>query len=168
MPIGRYTSVLTAISAGILHAGIAPVFIVAGVKPNLVLVALVLVTSLLGFAQGFPWAFVAGTTANLLSFEPLGTIPLGLLIAAALVGGGARVLGRVPWVYPIAAAAVASLVYDAVTLGVLGVLGSGVGVVDPLRVMVPAAAFNAALAALLLAPARLLLKRGSEDERPAW
>ena len=143
-------------------------FIVAGVKPNLVLVAVVLVTSLLGFAQGFPWAFVAGTTANLLSFEPLGTIPLALLLVAALVGGGARVLGRLPWVYPIAAAAVASLLYDAVTLGVLALAGGGIGDVDPLRVMVPAAALNAALAAILLMPARFLLRRGTEDERATW
>ena len=52
-----------------MHAGLAPAVIeVAGVYPDLVLVAVVLVTTSLRLrTQGLIWAFVAGLTANLLS-----------------------------------------------------------------------------------------------------
>jgi hypothetical protein len=43
-----YTSVLLAVVVGIAHAGLAPEIEVAGVRPNLMLVAVVLVTALLG------------------------------------------------------------------------------------------------------------------------
>ena len=148
---------------GILHAGLAPALVVGGVKPNVVLVGVVLVTSLLGLAQSIPWAFVSGTTVNLLGFEPLGSVPLALLIVAAVVGGGRRAVGRPVWIFPIAAAVVGSVVYDAVTLGVLTVL-NGVDVPNPLDVIARAAALNAAVTALLLVPARALARRVAGDE----
>ena len=40
-----------------------------------------------GFLPGITWAFVAGLTANLLVGEPLGSIPLAMLLVAALVAG---------------------------------------------------------------------------------
>ena len=42
-----------------------------------------LVTALLGFGPGILWAFVAGLTANLLVEDPLGTLPLALLLVMA-------------------------------------------------------------------------------------
>ena len=44
-----YSSILLAILVGIAHAGLAPAVVVGGVKPNLVLVAVVLVTTNFGF-----------------------------------------------------------------------------------------------------------------------
>ncbi len=57
---------------GIVHAGLSPVIEIAGVRPNLMLVAVVLVTALAGFGPGVVWAFAGGLTANLLTHEPLG------------------------------------------------------------------------------------------------
>jgi len=68
-----------------------------------VLVAVVLVTAMRGFGAGVIWAFVAGVSANLLVREPLGSIPLGLLLVAAAVAGGERLFGRLTWAYPVAA-----------------------------------------------------------------
>lgn len=141
---------------------------VSGVRPNLVLVAIVLVTSFFGFGQGISWAFLAGTTANLLGFEPLGTVPLGLLFVAALVAATARLFGRLPWVFPVAAAAVGSVLFDGVTLGVLQVLGTGVDLSAAVDLILPAAGVNAAIAVIFLVPFRLLAARTREEERPAW
>src|SRR5262245_35298879 len=44
-----YTSVLLAMVVGIVHAGLSPEIEIAGVHPNLMLVAVVLVTALAGF-----------------------------------------------------------------------------------------------------------------------
>lgn len=163
-----YLSPLLAIVVGIVHAALAPVIVLAGVKPNLVLVAVVLVTCLAGFQAGIVWAFVAGLTANLLVGEPLGTVPLVMLVVAAVVAGGARALGRLTWVYPIGAAFVGSIVADAVTLAI-GQLVGGVSIISvPGDLMLAAATINAIVAALLLYPARSAAARWIADESPAW
>ncbi|HEX2141775.1 MAG TPA: rod shape-determining protein MreD [Candidatus Limnocylindria bacterium] len=163
-----YTSVLLAVVVGIVHAGLSPVIEIAGVRPNLVLVAVVLVTSLLGFGPGIVWAFAAGLTANLLVPDPLGSLPLSMLLVAAAVAGGSRVLGRLVWLYPVLAAFAGSVLADAVTLGVVGLVDEPLRVPAPLQLILPAATLNAAIAGLLLYPARSAAARVLPEERPAW
>jgi rod shape-determining protein MreD len=152
----------------VLHAGLAPVIEIAGVRPNLVLVAVVLVTILWGFESGISWAFVAGLTANLLAHDPLGAIPLALLIAAGVVAGGERLFGRLTWAYPIAAVFVASILADAVSLIVLRLIDASPGFAVPLELIVPSAVLNAAIAGVLLYPARRLALRLGAEEKAAW
>lgn len=152
---------------GIAHAGLAPEIEVAGVRPNLMLVAVVLVTALAGFGPGVVWAFAGGVTANLLSTAPIGSIPLSLLLAAALVAGGDRLLGRLIWLYPILAGFTASILADLVIIGVFRLLGA-ISPVIPFSLMLPAAVLNAAIVGLLLYPSRLAARRMLPDERPAW
>jgi rod shape-determining protein MreD len=159
---------LLAILAGIAHAGLAPAVVVGGVKPNLVLVAVVLVTTSFGFGVGITWAFLAGLVANLLIPEPLGSIPLALLVVAAIVSGGDRVLGRLVWAYPIIAAFIGSIVADLVSLAALSLVGGSFGTSVPMQLILPAAVLNAATAALLLVPLRVMLLRYRPDEKPAW
>jgi cell shape-determining protein MreD len=144
--------------------------VVGGVKPNLVLVAVVLVTTSFGFSLGITWAFLAGLVANLLIPEPLGSIPLALLAVAALVSGGSRILGRLVWAYPILAAFVGSIVADLVSLASLSLVAGGgsVGSSVLLQLIVPAAVLNAATTGLLLIPMRVLVLRYRPDEKPAW
>ncbi len=142
--------------------------VLGGVKPDIVLVAVVLVTANFGFAQGILWAFVAGTVANLLIPEPLGSVPLALLAVTALVSAGSVVLGRLVWVYPIGAAFAGSVVADFVSLGALAAVGGSLAVGIPLELIVPAAVLNAALTGLLLVPARILQLRYSPEEKGAW
>jgi len=144
------------------------VLVVDGVKPDLVLVAVVLVTTSFGFTQGVVWAFVAGTVANLLIPEPLGSVPLALLAVVVLVSAGSSLLGRLVWVYPVGAAFAGSVVADLVSLAALTMVGGSLGVGIPLDLLIPAAVLNAALTGLLLVPARLLVLRGRQEERAAW
>jgi rod shape-determining protein MreD len=162
-----YTSVLLAVVVGIAHAGLAPEIEIGGVRPNLMLVAVVLVTALMGFGPGIVWAFAGGITANLISTAPIGSIPLSLLLVSAGVAGGDRVLGRLIWLYPILAAFAASLLADLVTFGIDRLMDAlPVGV--PLDLMLAAATLNAAIVGLLLFPARLATRRLMLDEKPAW
>ena len=163
-----YIGPLLAVIAGIVHAAIAPVIAIGDVKPNLVLIAVVLVTCLWGFMPGITWAFVAGLTANLLVSDPLGSVPLALLVVAALTAGGARALGQATWVYPVLAVAIGSVVADTITLGV-GQLVADAGVGEfPMDLVLGAAALNAVIGALVLVPARLLAARYVADEAAAW
>ncbi len=153
---------------GIVHAALAPVIVIGDVKPNIVLVGVVLVTTLVGFQTGITWAFVAGLTANLLVGDPLGSIPLSMLIVAALVAAGARAFGRLTWIYPVAAAFAGSIVADLTTLAI----GQLVGDVDigalPIDLILGAAVLNAGLTAIFLYPARMAVNRWMPEEAPAW
>jgi rod shape-determining protein MreD len=163
-----YTSVLLAVVVGIAHAGLAPEIEIAGVRPNLMLVAVVLVTALLGLGPGIVWAFAGGLTANLISTTPIGSIPLSLLLVSAMVAGGDRLFGRLPWLYPILATFAGSLLADLVIVGVFRLLSDSVTTGVPLELMLPAAVLNAGIAGLLLFPARMLTRRAVLDEKPAW
>jgi rod shape-determining protein MreD len=163
-----YLSPLLAIMVGIVHAALAPVIVVGGVKPNLVLVAVVLVTVLVGLLPGIIWAFAAGLTANLLVGAPLGSIPLAMLLVAVLAAGGARLLGRVGWVYPIAATFAGSILADLVALGISQLVTDAAPTSIPVDLILAAATLNAAIAALLLYPARLVAARYAAEGAPAW
>jgi rod shape-determining protein MreD len=163
-----YLSPLLAVVVGLVHAGLAPVIVIAGVKPNLVLVGVVLVTSLVGFTPGITWAFVAGLTANLLVGEPLGSVPLVLLLVAVLVAGGSRVLGGLSWVYPVAAAFAGSIVADLGSLLISRLVAEPGPGDPPFGIILVAAILNAGIVALLLVPARALAKRSTPEDAPAW
>lgn len=153
---------------GIVHAAIAPVILVAGVKPNLVLIAVVLVTAYGGFLPGVVWAFVAGLTANLLVGAPLGSIPLAMLVVAAMTAGGARLVGRVPLVYPVIAVLVGSVVADLIVLGLGQLVGDAVVTALPTDLIVRAAVLNAVICAIVVVPARAIASRYVADEAAAW
>lgn len=164
-------SLLLAVLVALVHTGLAPLIDVAGVHPNLVLVAVVIATSLSGFLPGLGWAFIAGLTANLFAADPLGTVPLGLLVAAALVAGAARLLVRLPWAYPVLAVLGGSLAVDTVTLGLdalVGGPGPAPGFAPTLDLMLRAALLNAAIAAVVLFPARALVARSAPRQGLAW
>ena len=162
-----YLSPLLAILIGIVHAGLAPVLVVGGVKPNLVLVAVVLMTCLAGLLPGITWAFLAGLTTNLLVGEPLGSVPLVLLLVAAAVAGGGRVLGGLVWIYPVAAAFVGSILADVGSLLISPLVTDAVAAALPFDILLRAAILNAVLVAVLLYPARALAQRYA-PEAPAW
>lgn len=146
----------------------APVLVIGGVHPNLVLVAVVLVTVLNGFGPGVAWAFVGGLTANLLIREPLGSLPLALLLVAASVAGGQRLFGRLFWGYPLASVLIGSLVVDAISLGILQMVDLPLAGGLPIQRIIAAALLNTAIAAIVLLPTRMLLSRAGAAETGAW
>ena len=161
------TSALFAALTGIAYASLAPVVMGTGVRLNLMLVAVVVVTAQFGLSAGALWAFVGGMAANLLIPVPLGSVPLSLLAVSALVAGAARLIGSRGWVFVALAAAGASAVADLVALGVLAFLGSGgsiQGSLDgTLGLMIRGAITNAILAALVLFPVRIGARRFAAD-----
>jgi rod shape-determining protein MreD len=163
-----YPSLLLAALIGILHAAVAPVLVIGDVHPNLVLVAVVLVTVTRGFGPGVAWAFVGGLTANLLIREPLGSIPLALLVVAAAVAGGERLFGRLSWGYPLASVAIGSVLVDAITLGILQMVDLPLAGGFPIQRIIAAALFNTAIGAIALLPTRVMLARAGGARTGAW
>jgi rod shape-determining protein MreD len=163
-----YASLLLAVLIGILHAAVAPVLVIGDVHPNLVLVAVVLVTVMSGFGPGVAWAFVGGLTANLLIREPLGSLPLALLVVAAAVTGGDRLFGRLSWGYPLASVAIGSVLVDGITLGILQMVDQPLAGGFPIQRIIAAALLNTAIAAIVLLPTRAMLTRAGGARTGAW
>ncbi len=159
---------LLAVGAGALHAVVSPSLTIADVHPNLALVATVLVATLAGAEVSVSWAFASGLSANLLVREPLGAIPLGLLLAV----GATRVLARlVPgptWPRVLAAAAIGSLLVDGVSLVISSVVGATAPGGDLGGVLIAAALLNAGLTLAALAPVGAVMRRFGPERRSAW
>ena len=153
---------------GILHGAVAPILVIGDVHPNLVLVAVVLVTVLNGFGPGVAWAFVGGLTANLLIRQPLGSLPLALLLVAAAVAGGERLFGRLSWGYPLVSVLIGSVVVDVISLGLLQMVDVSLAGGFPIPRVIAAARLNTAIAAIVLLPTRMLLSRAGAAETGAW
>ncbi len=164
--INRLSPIL-AIAVGVLHAGLAPVLAVSDVRPDIVLIAVVLVTCHRGPQAGATWAFVAGLTVNVLSAQPLGAIPLSLLAAASLTAVGLPLLATVRGVYPIVAVMLGSVVADGALLAIDRVTtGAGAGPIS-LEVVAIGAVLNGALAAAAVAAVWLARPR-ARGEVTAW
>ncbi len=155
-------SALLAFVTGLIHASIAPLLAMGDVRPNLILAAVVTTTALFGLGTGAVWAFVGGLTANLLTTDPLGTIPLGLLLVAGLVALAGQGTGRGGPLLALFGGLVGSLILDLLGLGGLLLQGGSVGVSQApelLRLIVPTAVANAVLAAGLFLLVRAVVGR---------
>lgn len=153
--INRLSPIL-AIAVGVIHAGLAPVLAVSDARPNIALIAVVLVTCRSGAQTGAVWAFVAGLTVNVLGAPPLGSIPLGLLAAAALAATGRPLSATLGGAYPVGAVVLGSIVADATTLVIDRVFGGGAAGGLPVGVVATAAVLNGALAAAAVVAAWLV------------
>jgi cell shape-determining protein MreD len=141
------------------------------VRPNLILAAVVAVTALFGLGAGALWAFVGGLTANLLTVDPLGTIPLGLLAVAALVALLARPLGRRGAALALVGGAVGSAVIDLAGVAVLfleGDAGPASSALGLAAVIVPTAIVNGALAGVIYLGARAAIRRVGTEMPATW
>lgn len=93
-----------------------------GVKPELVLLLVVIGALLYGSKAALVWGFLGGISVDLFSGGPLGISSLGLMLVALTAGMGHRVLSRYHLLVPVSAGAISSLLYGLVYIGVLGLL----------------------------------------------
>jgi cell shape-determining protein MreD len=137
------------------------------VRPNLILAAVVAVTALLGLGAGAVWAFVGGLTANLLTTDPLGTIPLGLLLVAGLVALLSRPLAPRGLLVAFVGGFLGSALLDALAAASLVLEGTtplgGGGPGTLVAVVAPTALVNGALAAAFFVAGRALVGRFAAD-----
>jgi hypothetical protein len=136
------------------------------VRPNLILAAVVAVTVLCGLGAGAVWAFVGGLTANLLTTDPLGSIPLGLLLVAGLVALLMRLVGRPGVVLALLGGLLGSALLDLVALAILALEETppaGVGAGNLVAVIGPTAVLNAALAAAFFLAGRAAMDRRAPE-----
>jgi hypothetical protein len=140
-------------------------------RPNLILAAVVAVTALFGLGAGATWAFVGGLTANLLTTDPLGVIPLGLLLVAGVVALLGRPLGRRPVVLAFVGGLAGSAVLDLADVSVMALQGGsapGTGIASLILLVLPTAIANGILAAAIFLGARAATGRIRSEMPAAW
>lgn len=140
-------------------------------RPNLILSAVAAVTALFGLGAGATWAFVGGLTANLLTTDPLGVVPLGLLLVAGLVALCGRPLGRRPVLLAFVGGLAGSAVLDLADVLILALEGGsapGTGIAGMTLLVLPTAIANGILAAAIFVAARAAASRISSEMPAAW
>lgn len=128
-----------------------------GVKPDLVLILVLIGTLLYGARLGVLWAFIGGVGLDLFSSGPLGASSLALMAAALVAGFGHRPLSRFNIFVPLTAAALGTLVYAFVYLGLLATLKAAgwfvreLPILDMVRfIVLPAVVYNTAIMLLAI------------------
>jgi rod shape-determining protein MreD len=127
------------------------------VKPDLVLIMVIVGTLLYGGRSGVLWAFVGGLALDLFSNGPIGASSLALMAAALVASVGHRPLSRFNIFVPLSAAALGTLAYATVYLSILALLNAmqwfprDLPFLEAMRyIVVPATLYNTAIMLLLL------------------
>ncbi len=148
----------------VIQSVLGPRLAVLGIAPDLVLIAVILVTLVQGPKVGLVWAFVGGIWLDVVGGGPFGGSSLALMAASLVTGiGHHRLFFQNPLV-PLAAGLSGGLIYGLVTLALLWIWQDP----RPVNVMVerlvlPAAIYDTAIM-LLLTP---VLWRFAETRRTA-
>lgn len=124
MSVGLQSSLMLPLLgfASILQATVLGRFAVAGVKPDLVLLIVLIWTLVHGGASGVVWAFIGGLWLDIFSGGPIGASSLGLMVAALIASIGYRTLYRYNVLVPLFAVLLGTLAYSLIYLGILQVL----------------------------------------------
>jgi rod shape-determining protein MreD len=112
-----YVMPLLVFLAALLQSTVTARLVVRGVKPDLVLIIIVIGALIYGSKAGIVWAFLGGIGVDLFSGGPLGISSLGLMLAALVAGMGHRMLSRYHLLVPLSASAVGTLLYGVVYVG---------------------------------------------------
>lgn len=92
---------------------------ISSVKPDLVLLLILVGALVYGGRTAVVWAFGGGLALDIFSGGPLGSSSLALMAAALVAGLGHRTFSRFNVFVPITAAVVGTLVYSFVYIGLL-------------------------------------------------
>jgi rod shape-determining protein MreD len=92
------------------------------VKPDLVLLLVIIGALVYGGRAALVWAFFGGLALDIFSGGPMGSSSLALMAAALIAGVGHRPLSRFNVFVPLVAMMAGTVVYSAAYLGILAVL----------------------------------------------
>lgn len=154
--MARISFALLLLAAALAQATILPAAVPVGLRPNLVLVLLLVWAALRGTVEGLIWVFAVGLLLDTLALDPLGTNGLALLPVALAAGVARRRFFRSGLVFPIVLAALVTVAHGLV-LAVLRRLdgGASLAAVPPLAVA-PLLLLEALLNAVLVPPLSLV------------
>jgi rod shape-determining protein MreD len=145
-----WPTALALLGAAILQTSIAPHMEILGVVPNFMLLVVVTLALTEGPVAGCTAGFVGGLLLDLLGDSVVGPYALVLCLVGYAAGMLQANMFAEGWLLPVTVVAIASLATEIVYGIILAFLdvGSGLGS-EFLRVMLPSAIYNTALAVVL-------------------
>jgi rod shape-determining protein MreD len=158
-----WPAALALIVATILQASIAPYMAIFGVAPNFILLVVVVLALLEGPVVGCTAGFFGGLALDLLGDSVVGPYALALTLVGYVAGLMEANMFAEGWLLPVTVVAVASLATELVYGIILAFLdvGSSFGT-EFVRVMLPSALYNTALAVLLFPLLVRVLRRDTQ------
>ena len=137
---------------GMLQATVTGLVTIYGVRPDLILIVILIWTLLYGSTSSIVWAFVGGIWLDIFGGGPLGASSLALMCAAFVGGIGYRTLSRFNLIVPVVAVVFGSLTFYLVYLAILQLINA-VGLFDGAlefwpaveSIVIPATLYNTTL-----------------------
>lgn len=125
---------------------VGPRLTLINVRPNLVLLTVIVGTLLYGSREGIVWAFAGGLWMDVFSGGPMGGSSLALMVAALVAGVGHNTLFRSNLLVPVLASILGTLGYSLAYLGILAAIGHRLPFAMTVeRLVVPVIIYNGAL-----------------------
>lgn len=153
------------IGLALAQSSLTRIVSVGGVRPDLVLAAILGWAIWRGPASSLRWAIVAGLCLDVLSSGPFGALTTPLVVVAVLAGwlGYGRLFGGY-LVLPLLLTFPLSLLYYLIYLALVSLLGRPITWVPTItEVALPASLLNLAAALILLPPLHSLHRRGTRQ-----
>ncbi len=158
-----------AIALALLELSVSPFLSIAGLKPDLVLIAVIAVAAIFGLERAIGWAFVGGLMLDLLSagpYRPLGATAFTLLVIAGLAAATSRLFPSGRIAITVGLALLLGVLYHVLILFFISL--RGVSADDPLGTALPIAVLDAALALPVAIGAVLVARRVERQEGLGW
>ncbi|MFQ6057781.1 MAG: rod shape-determining protein MreD [Anaerolineae bacterium] len=160
-----YATIGLLVGMALLQTTLVPHLSVAGVKPDLMLMAVVSWSLLRGAGEGIVWGAIGGLILDLLSGGPFGICTLSLILVGYLTGLGEINIFRANILLPGVTVLFATLVYNLALLLLLQILGWPVTWgLNLLRIILPAILWNMVLMPLVYTPLRWLHRATGREE----
>lgn len=117
-----YAMPLVVLVAALLQSTVATELTIRNVKPDFVLIVVIMATLIYGGRGGLIWAFIGGIGLDIFSGGPFGASSLALMPAALIAALGHRVLSRYNLLVPLGATGLGTLIYGLLYIGLLSFL----------------------------------------------
>lgn len=157
-----------AVVAALAEFTVVPYLQIGTAVPHLVLVFGVISATVGGFEAGLTWAFAGGLALDILGQRPLGSSAFSLLIAIGVASLVGAFLGRIRIVAPVIATAIASVICSMLLIISTTALTTAPLSSSAFAGVLPSAAYDAVLAAVVGPLAVAVVVRRREAERVEW
>ncbi len=131
---------------------VGPQIALLRVRPDLILVIVLAWTLVYGPKEGVVMAFAGGIWLDLFSGGFMGASSLALIAAVLPAGSGYTTLFRTHFLVPLVTGAVGTVLFSAVSLGILYLLGQATLFLPMMTRLVPPAVFYNTVLLLLISP----------------
>ena len=167
-PMTLLLAAVGAVVAALIELTAVPYLRIGSAQPHPVLVLAVVITIAVGLDAGIIWGFVGGLALDVLAQRPLGSTAFALLLCVGGASVLARSFARLRPIVPIGAVLLLSIGYSMILFVTYSALCSPPPVADPLDAVLPGAAYDAVLGAIIGPLTVAVHDRRVEQERVDW